>query len=897
MRRWRGWSGATERAVARRRRARFHGIVLTFPARDVYKRGIICISGFARVLRFIGSFFGAIFTAVTLGILFAALTVGAIFWMYSRDLPSHESLAQYTPPTISRIYSGEGRIIDEFAQERRLFVPIEDIPAVVKQAFIAAEDKNFYAHHGYDVTGMAAAFRDAILTRGKDLRGASTITQQVMKNFLLSGDRTGERKIKEIILATRLEETLSKDKILELYLNEIFLGQNSYGVAAAAQTYFNKPLSALTAGEAAYLATLPKAPSEMHPVRNKDRALERRAYVLNRMAEDGYITREQAKAEAEQPLLTVQNGDYPAFREALPPRGYFTDEIRRQLSSTFGEEEFFGGGLSIRATVDPDLQAVAAAALREGLEKYDRSLGVWRGTGKTIPSDRLGDWRAALAEVEVPRDIAGWSPAVVLELGESDARIGIEGVEDDADGHWIPAEDVTWARKRNGDGSLGPKARSAGDLVAVGDIVLVRPVTSDEDGSFLRWSLRQVPEVQGGFMAMDVFTGRVIAMQGGFSYQDSVFNRATQATRQPGSSFKPFVYAAALDNGFTPGTIVVDAPIEVETAEGLWTPKNASNKFYGPTPVRTGIEQSRNLMTVRIAQEIGMETVARYAERFGVYDPMRPFLANSLGAQESTLFKMVAAYAMFANGGERVEPTLVDRVQDRFGRTIYRHDTRDCIDCGTANLPAGEGVTIRSERERVMDAVTAYQLTSMMEGVVTRGTASSAVDLPVPVAGKTGTTNDAKDVWFIGYTSNIVAGCYMGYDQPRSLGSGASGGGMCAPVFQKFMKEAVAKYGGAEFRVPPGGRWVKLDRFTGALLPDDASGPNVQVEYFREGVDGIIGLDMMVDGGFAMGSNLPLFAYGESDGGGETTVTTATGETAVIPEKADFGTLSSGGLY
>ena len=849
------------------------------------------------MLRFIGSFFGAIFTAVTLGILFSALTVGAIFWMYSRDLPSHESLSQYTPPTISRIYSVEGRIIDEFAQERRLFVPIEDIPDVVKHAFISAEDKNFYTHHGYDVTGMAAAFRDAILTRGKDLRGASTITQQVMKNFLLSGDRTGERKIKEIILATRLEETLSKDKILELYMNEIFLGQNSYGVAAAAQTYFNKPLSALTAGEAAYLATLPKAPSEMHPVRNKDRAMERRAYVLNRMAEDGYIPREEAEAEAAKPLLTVQNGDYPAFREALPPRGYFTDEIRRQLSTTFGEAEFFGGGLSIRATVEPELQSVAAAALREGLEEYDRSLGVWRGTGKTLPPEALADWRPALTEVEVPRDIAGWSPAVVLEVGESDARIGIEGVPDDEDGHWIPAEDVTWARKRNADGSLGPKARSAGDLLAVGEVVLVRQVTSDEDGSFIRWSLRQVPEVQGGFMAMDVFTGRVIAMQGGFSYQYSVFNRATQATRQPGSSFKPFVYAAALDNGFTPGTIVVDAPIEVETAQGLWTPKNASNKFYGPTPVRTGIEQSRNLMTVRIAQEIGMETVARYAERFGVYDPMRPFLANSLGAQETTLFKMVAAYAMFANGGERVEPTLVDRVQDRFGRTIYRHDQRDCIDCDTPSLPAGAGVTIRSERERVMDAVTAYQLTSMMEGVVTRGTASSAVNLPVPVAGKTGTTNDAKDVWFIGYTSNIVAGCYMGFDQPRSLGSGASGGGMCAPVFQKFMQEAIAKYGGTEFRTPPGGRWVKLDRFTGALLPDDASGPNVQVEYFREGVDGIIGLDMMVDGGFAMGSNLPLFAYGESDGGGETTVTTSSGETAVIPEKADFGTLSSGGLY
>ncbi len=846
------------------------------------------------MVRFVGSFLGAIFTAVTLGILFAALSIGGIFYMYSRDLPSHESLAQYTPPTISRIYSGEGEIIDEFAKERRLFVPIEDIPDLVKEAFISAEDKNFYTHHGYDVGGMAAAFRDAILSRGREVRGASTITQQVMKNFLLSGDRTGERKIKEIILATRLEESLSKDKILELYLNEIFLGQNSYGVAAAAQTYFNKPLTALTAGEVAYLATLPKAPSEMHPVRNKDRALERRAYVLNRMAEDGYITPEVAKAEAETPLLTVQNGDFPAFREALPPRSYFTDEIRRQLSTTFGEDEFFAGGLSIRATVDPEMQVVAAAALREALEKYDRSQGIWRGTKKALTAEELADWRSALAGVEVPRDVAGWSPAVVLELGETDATIGIEGQPEEG---VIPAKDVTWARKLEADGSLGRKAKVAADLLAVGDVVLVRQVTND-DGSFERWSLRQIPEVQGAFMAMDVYSGRVLSMQGGFSYQESVFNRTTQATRQPGSSFKPFVYAAALDSGFTPGTIVIDAPIEVETAQGLWTPKNASNKFYGPTPLRTGIEQSRNLMTVRVAQEIGMEKVADYAERFGVYSPMQPFLANALGAQETTLFKMVAAYSMFANGGERVEPTLVDRVQDRFGRTVYRHDTRICQDCNATTLPAGQGLTLRSERERVMDAITAYQLTSMMQGVVQRGTASGSVNLPVPVAGKTGTTNDAKDVWFIGFTSNIAAGCYIGYDQPRSLGGGASGGGFCGPVFQKFMSEAVKKYGGSEFRVPPGGRFVKLDRFTGALLPDDASGPNVQPEYFRDGPDGLVGIGMLVDGGFAMGSNLPLFAYGESDGGeGEATVTTSSGETAVIPKKADFGTLSSGGLY
>ncbi len=841
---------------------------------------------------------GAIFTAATLGLIFAALTLGAIFFMYSRDLPSHENLAQYTPATISRIYSGEGRIIDEFAKERRLFVASEDIPDLVKHAFVSAEDKNFYTHHGYDARGMIAAFVEALQTRGESLRGASTITQQVMKNFLLDGSRSVERKIKEIILATRLEDTLSKDKILELYLNEIFLGKNSYGVAAASQTYFNKPLSELAPHEAAMLAAMPQAPGKYDPVTAKERVTERRNYVLREMWQNGYIDEAVYLSEKDLPLRSVQNGDFEAFREALPPRDYFTDEIRRQLSGTFGEEEFFSGGLTIRATADPDLQDAAAAALREGLEKYDRSLGIWRGTGKVLPADAMASedgWRAALAELEVPRDVAAWFPAVVLEVGENDARIGIEGVADDDDGHYIPAEDVTWARKRLDGGELGKKADVAGDLLAVGEVVLVRAVTND-DGTFKRWSLRQVPEVQGAFMAMDVNTGRVLAMQGGFSYQDSVFNRTTQATRQPGSSFKPFVYAAALDSGFTPATIVVDAPIEIDTPQGLWTPKNASNKFYGPAPLRTGIEQSRNLMTVRIAQEIGMQTVAGYAERFGVYDRMGPFLANALGAQETTLFKMVAAYSMFANGGERVEPTLVDRVQDRFGKTIYRHDQRICEDCGKVDVPQGQGVTIDSNRERVMNAITAYQLTSMLQGVVQRGTATG-INLPVPVAGKTGTTNDAKDVWFIGYTSNIAAGCYIGFDQPRTLGGGASGGGLCGPVFEAFMKTAIKKYGGGEFKVPPGGYFLKIDRFTGQRLPDDASGDYVVSEYFREGEDPVFGLGAMVDGGFAMGTNLPLFAYGEGQGESSATVTNATGETVVVPKKADFGTVSSGGLY
>ncbi|MBT9245006.1 PBP1A family penicillin-binding protein [Gemmobacter fulvus] len=852
------------------------------------------------MLRFVGSFFGAIFTAVTLALLFIALSIGAVFWIYSRDLPSHESLAQYTPPTISRIYDGEGRMIDEFAEERRLFVPIEDVPDLIKHAFVSAEDKNFYTHKGYDARGILAAGIEAVTSRGQNVRGASTITQQVMKNFLLGGERKAERKIKEIILATRLEETLSKDKILELYLNEIFLGQNSYGVAAAAQTYFNKSLVQLAPHEAAMLASMPQAPGEYHPVRAKERVTQRRNYVLREMWQNGYIDEATYLSEKDMPLKSVQNGDYPAFRNGLPPRDYFTDEIRRQLSGSFGQQEFFGGGLAIRATVDPELQEAAAKALRAGLERYDRGQGVWRGTRKTLPVEQLTSqdaWRAALADVEVPRDIAGWHPAVVLELGESSARIGIEGVDEDADGHFIPAEDVTWARKRLKDGKLGKKARVPADLLDVGDVVLVRAVTSDDDGSFKRWSLRQVPEVQGAFMAMDVFSGRVLAMQGGFSYQDSVFNRTTQAARQPGSSFKPFVYAAALDSGFTPATIVVDAPIELNTPQGLWRPKNASNKFYGPTPLRTGIEQSRNLMTVRIAQEIGMETVAGYAERFGVYDRMQAFLSNSLGSQETTLFKMVAAYAMFANGGERVEPTLVDRVQDRYGKSVYRHDLRKCEDCSLGTLPKGAAPRISSSRERVMDPITAYQLTSMMQGVVERGTARG-INLPVPVAGKTGTTNDAKDVWFIGYTSNIAAGCYIGYDNPRTLGSSASGGGFCGPVFESFMRTAIKKYGGGKFAVPPGGYFIKIDRFTGARLSDDAQGDHVVSEYFREGEDPIFGTGQMVDGGFGMGSNLPLFAYGEADtGGASATVTTSTGKTRVIPKKADFGTLSSGGLY
>jgi penicillin-binding protein 1A len=822
-----------------------------------------------------------------MGLMMIALTIGAVFWVYGRDLPSHEHLAQYTPPTISRIYSAEGRVIDEFAQERRLFTPAAEIPDLVKHAFISAEDKNFYSHKGYDPRGIVSA---AIDTARGNTRGASTITQQVMKNFLLSGDRRAERKIKEIILASRVENALSKEKILELYLNEIFLGQNSYGVTAAAQVYLNKTLSELQPHEAAFLASLPKAPSDFHPVRRKERVTGRRNFVLKEMFENGYISEELYLSEREKPLASVQNGDYEPYRRSLPPRDYFTDEIRRQLSRDFGEEQFFSGGYSVRATLDPEMQVEAAHALQKALENYDRGLGQWRGTGETIAPealDREDRWREALLNTRVARDVtlmSKWHPAVVLEVRDQELIVGIEGVaRDDPRGFTVPRSDTSWFK-----GSLV-------DNFKRGDVVHVREYT--EGGNFARWSLRQTPRVQGGFMAMDVNTGRVIAMQGGFSYQASVFNRATQAKRQPGSSFKPFVYASALDSGYTPATIVVDAPIEINTPQGIWRPKNASNKFYGPTPLRTGIEQSRNLMTIRLAQEVGMDIVGDYAERFGVYNNMGRVLANSLGADETTLYKMVAAYAMFANGGERVEPTLVDRVQDRYGNTIYSHDAaegnkRVCVDCDQPDLAPGRSPRIVNERERVMNAVTAYQLTSMMQGVVQRGTARKTVKLGVPTAGKTGTTNDAKDVWFVGFTSNIVAGCYMGYDNPRSLGRGASGGGFCGPVFTQFMQKAVQKYGGGEFKAPEECSFIKIDRFSGARLSDGASGDNVVSECFREGEETIFGIQF--DGGFAISGSFDLINPGQ---GSAKEVTTSTGKKAVVGEKAGFGTLSSGGLY
>ncbi len=784
-------------------------------------------------------FIGTLFSLASNGLIFAVGGIAAMVHIYGNDLPKHDELADYQPKMVSRVYSGEGDVIAEFYREKRIFVPVDEIPALVKDAFISAEDKNFYTHPGVDAVGIAKAVTRFAMARAAGqparLSGASTITQQVIKNFLVGNERDIERKVKEAILAVRISAALPKEQVLELYLNDIFLGQNSYGVVAASQVYFGKTLEELTADEAAYLAALPKAPSSLHPVREHERAVARRNYVLEEMTQNGYISRADAEAAKARPLETIVGKARPGVLANARP-SYFSEEVRRQLSSEVGEDELFEGGLTVRATIDPELQEIAARALRNGLEQYDRDKGVYRGPWaivEAIAGGATDGWRDLLATVAMPRDIPGWFPAVVLGTGKSTATVGVEGLEGDgkaqlrlADEKWVQAV------QRKDDRRGAP--RSPSDLWQPGDVIYVSRGEAGKD-----WALRQIPEVQGAFMSMDPFSGRVLAMQGGFSFEESVFNRATQALRQPGSAFKPFVYAAALDAGYTPATVVLDAPVVVrQEGQDDWRPKNSSDKFYGPSPLRLGLELSRNLMTVRISQAIGMDRVADYAERFGVYENMPYHLSYALGAGETTLYQMVAAYGMFANGGKRVRPTVVDRVQDRLGHTMFRHDPRLCEKCEQSSYRPSEPPMLYDQRSQIMDPVTAYQLVSMLQGVVLRGTAARAVgDLGFPVAGKTGTTNDAKDAWFIGFTPTLVAGCYIGYDNPQPMGKGAYGGTLCGPVFKEFMVEAMKDRAAGEFREPTrmGLIMVKIDRETGERLPDDAMGANVVSELFLRG--------------------------------------------------------------
>jgi len=798
-----------------------------------------------------------LFSFLALAAIAGIAGVGLVVWMYGRDLPGYDSLANYQPATLSRVYSGEGRLIAEFARERRIFAPIDEIPDLVKQAFISAEDKNFYSHPGIDATGvLRAVLANAQALRSGDgrLQGASTITQQVMKNFLLTADRSLERKIKEAILSIRIEQALSKDRILELYLNEIFLGQNAYGVAAAAQRYFGATLEDLTLAQAAYLAALPKAPSDLHPVRQRDRAVERRNYVLRQMYENGVISEIDLAVARIEPLATLFDGGVETQVAAPDRPNHFTEEVRRDLIARMGEEAVLGGGLTVRATIDPALQDIAAAALRRQLLDYDRAQGGYGGPVAQLVGVDLGDaaaWRAALAATPAPRDVPGWRPALVLAVDAKGADIGVEGVE--APVRLDYAGVKGWARRRLGGGRLGPALTGAADVWAPGDVILV------EQGD-AAWAMRQVPEVQGAFMAMEVGTGRVLAMQGGFSFESSVFNRATQAMRQPGSAFKPFVYATALEQGYTPATIILDAPVVVDTGGGVWKPQNSSGKFYGPSPMRIGLELSRNLMTVRLAQEIGMDSVADHARRFHIYDAMPSHLSYALGAGETTLSRMVAGYAMFANGGRRIEPTLIDRVQDRRGATIWRHDAQICVGCAAPYDPASAPNALATG-EQVIDPVTAYQITSMLRGVVTRGTGARAfAGVEAMVAGKTGTTNDAKDVWFLGFTPKIAFGCYIGFDQPRNMGRSAFGGTLCAPMVADFVRKATAGQPVGAFVAPPETVFVTIDRWSGSPT-GGASGGDAIDEAFRPGFTpyDVAASDMIGGGAFYFtGGDFPM---------------------------------------
>ncbi len=769
--------------------------------------------------------------------------MAALIWWLSRDLPSHEFLAAYEPGVLSRVHAADGSSIAVFARENRVFTPVEEIPELVKQAFVSAEDKNFYRHAGVDPVGIGKAIlRNVVNTAaGRRLQGASTITQQVAKNMLLSREATVVRKIREGILAVRIGRALEKDRTLELYLNEIYLGERAYGVAAAAVRYFGKSLDDLALHEAAYLAALPKGPNNYHPVRHPDRALARREYVLFRLAEDGFVSREEAESAAARPLGT-------RLGEAEPQRprvgGYFIEEVRRELEREFGPDRLYEGGLSVRTTMSPAMQAQAERLLQAELERFDRERGY---AGPLQRIEAIGtlsesEWRARLEAVPAPRDVPGWRLAVVLGVDADGAEIGLGSVGP-ALRHRLRFDESEWARPRREGGELGPAPEAPADLWSEGDVVLVSPsgVPDEErdDGVRVRfWTLRQVPEVQGALMAMDPHTGRVLAMQGGFSYQTSSFNRATQARRQPGSLFKPVVYAAALDGGYTPATTVLDAPLVLEQGEGLekWEPANSNRvAFAGPAPLRRGIEESRNLMTVRVAQDVGLDRIAGYADRLGVYDDMPPLLSYALGAGETTLERLVQAYAVFATGGKIVEPVLVDRVQDRRGRTIYRRDDRPCVGCASRDWIGQEEPYIPGEGREVLDPVTAFQITWMLQGVVDRGSGRAAAVPGRRVAGKTGTTNENRDAWFVGYTPEIVVGCYIGYDVPRSLGVAAFGGRLCAPVVGAFIRELPEAVRGGVFARPSGLEFAWVEHATGAPVPGGASSAGAIEEAFRAG--------------------------------------------------------------
>lgn len=753
-----------------------------------------------------------------------------IFKKYSENLPDYEQLKNYTPPITTRLYAADGSLLSEFSKEKRVFAPIDIIPKHLINAFLAAEDSNFYKHSGID---PFAIFRTSIknglsiLSGDESVGGASTITQQVVKNLLLSRERTFQRKIKEAILAFRLSQAFSKEQILELYLNQIYLGSGAYGVAAAAQVYFNKSIEELTIEEDALLATLPKAPSKLDPRKNIEKAKARRDWVIGRMIEENFITKEEGEAAMEKPIM-IKQSDSESFVKAE----FFSDSVKKELTALYGSDDVFENGIVVSTSLDTRLQKIASAAFEAGIEDYDQKHGYRGALGKI---DSSGKWQEELQKFNVKKIYKdSWVRAVVISVAKDTATIGVENGELGT----ISLPTLKWARKYLSIDALGPVVKKITDVLSNGDVILV-----EKTGKGDAYLLRQVPEVNGAFLVMDPHTGRILAMMGGYVDAPNQFNRATQAMRQPGSTMKPFGYIAALENGMTPASVIVDEEISLNQGIGLppYKPTNYSGEFYGPTTLRTGLETSRNVTTVRMADQIGLDKVVDVVKKFGVNDNPQKIYSLVLGSTETSLTRLITAYSMMANGGKKITPSMIEKIQDRNGLTIYRRDKRKCDNCMISDANGNVEKDISSiavpfldeSREEITDSATAYQITSMLQGVVERGTAARAKAIGKIIAGKTGTTNSSYDSWFVGFSPDLVAGVYVGFDTPKSLGSNETGSSVALPIFIDFMKQALQNTPSTPFRVPNTVKFVKIDRNTGKFPTPATPKDRVFFEAFK----------------------------------------------------------------
>ncbi len=720
--------------------------------------------------------------------LFSVISVLAVLWAFSNNLPDYKFLKNYKAPVSSKVYSGEGNLVNDFSTEKRIFVPYQAIPKKVINAFLSAEDKNFFYHPGVDAKGVLRAVINNIsnIMTSRRLEGASTITQQVAKNFLLTNEVSFNRKLKEAILAFRIERALSKKRILELYLNQIYLGQGTYGVASASLEYFDKSISELNYEEAALLAALPKAPSRYNPYKDIELAKFRRDLVLKNLFENNYIDKKEYLNFIDKKILLKKRK-----KIFLENTRYYVEDIRKDVINKFGYDKVYKQGLNINTPINLDLQKIATKALRSGLESYDKRKG-WRGALKNKKD--LTNWSKGLEKFRLEKSI-NWELAIVKTIGEYSVEIETENKSQGL----ILYKNISWTKKE------------FKDLFKVGDIIYVESLADN------KFALRQLPEVNGGIVVMDPFTGRVLALSGGYSFKKSEFNRATQALRQPGSAFKPFIYALALENGYTPSTLILDAPLVLEQGSDLkmWKPENYGKKFYGPSTLRMGLEKSRNLMTVRIAQDLGLKKIVNFSEQLGIYDKPSELLSISLGSAETTLLKLTSAYCSFVNGGKLVKPILIDRVQDSEGNTIFNNEKRKCLNCNEISFLSKNYPEIKDNFPQIFSSETAYQITSILEGAIQNGTGKKLKDLNLDLAGKTGTTNKNTDTWFIGFTSKLAIGVYVGSDNPKPLGRHETGAKTALPIFKQFAKEAINKQDARPFKVADNISMMVIDHVTG----------------------------------------------------------------------------------